>query len=94
MYAYSRTCQRYIFLYTKLTYIFLYAKLTALRIIQRGPFELLYCVYAGTQTNFEIAENSWYAFSNYVNYTVAHMWHLVPQTSTLLELSNILHIRT
>ena len=26
--------------------------------------------YAGTQTNLEIAENLWYAFSNYVNYTV------------------------
>ena len=53
----------YIPLYTKL-------KLTALRFIQCGPFELLYYAYSGTQTNFKIAENSWYAFSNYVDYTL------------------------
>ena len=70
MHTYSHTRSKiypYSFVFLQ---IFLYTKLTVLQIIQRGPFKLLHYAYAGTQTNFKIAENLWYAFSNYVDYTV------------------------
>ena len=64
----SSSCSVGVFLCILLDFS-VYYKLTVLRIIRRGPFELLYYAYAGTQTNFKIAENSWYAFLNYVSHT-------------------------
>ena len=67
-----------ILLYTCLHAVKIRIPFDTLRILTYLRFELcnafrsniLYCMYVGTQIFFEISENSWYADSNYVDYTV------------------------